>query len=68
MLLTCNSRIIKLWRLQDKTTKKTESAKKLLTKGRGIIFPKTKTTVDGKVSKLVQTFKTGKEHHLHAIS
>jgi len=48
MLLTCNSRIIKLWRLQDKTTRKTESAKKLLAKGKGIIFPKSKTTVEGK--------------------
>jgi hypothetical protein len=40
----------------------------MLGKGKGIIFPKTKTTVEGKTSKLMQTFKTGKEHHLHSLS
>lgn len=67
-LLTQNDRVVKLWRLQDKTSKKTESCKKMMSKGKGIIFPKTKTTVEGKCSKLLQTFKTGKEHHLHSLS
>lgn len=67
-LLTQNDRTVKLWRIQDKTTKKTESCKKLLDKNKGIVFPKTRTTVEGKSSKLLQTFKTGKEHHLHSLS
>ena len=68
LMLTQNDRTIKLWRLQDKTKKTHESAKKLLNKGKGIIFPKTKTQVEGKSSKLLKTFKTGKEFHLHSLS
>jgi len=40
----------------------------MLSKGKGIVFPKTKTTIEGKSSKLMQVFKTGKEQHLHCIS
>lgn len=40
----------------------------MLQKGKGIVFPKTKTTIEGKSSKLMQVFKTGKEHHLHSLS
>ena len=40
----------------------------MLSKGKGIVFPKTKTTVEGKSSKLMQVFNTGKEQHLHSIS
>lgn len=68
MLLTQNKKVVKLWRIQDKTLKKTESCRKMLTKNKGIVFPKTKTTVEGKTSKLMHTFKTGKEHHLHSMS
>ena len=68
MVMTCNARTVKLWRLEDKKTKKHESCRKLLTKGRGIVFPKTKTTNEGKEGKLLGTFKTGKEQHLHSLS
>lgn len=68
MMLTQNQKVVKLWRIQDKVTKKHESCKKMLQKGKGIVFPKTKTAVEGKTSKLVTSFKTGKEHHLHSLS
>lgn len=68
LMLTQNSKVIKLWKIQDKVTKKHESCRKMLSKGKGIIFPKTKTSIEGKMSKLVTTFKTGKEHHLHSLS
>ena len=40
----------------------------MLSKGNGLVFPKTRTTVEGKSSKLMQVFKTGKEHHLNSLS
>jgi len=67
-MLTQNSKVVKLWKIQDKVTKQHESCRKMLSKGKGIIFPKTKTSIDGKQSKLVTTFKTGKEHHFHSLS
>lgn len=68
MLLSSNARSIKLWRLQDRKTKKYESAKRLAAKGKGICFPKSKVVSDGFDAKQIFTFKSGKEQHLHSVS
>jgi serine/threonine-protein phosphatase 2A regulatory subunit B len=67
-LLASNSRSVKLYRIVTKQVKKIESVKKKLAKGKILSMPKMRVESESKEGKLVATFKTGKEQHLHSVS
>ena len=67
-LLISNSRTVNLMRIVNKLDIKTESVKRKFAKGQGICIPKTKVIGESQEVKLIASFKTGKEQHLHSIS
>jgi serine/threonine-protein phosphatase 2A regulatory subunit B len=67
-VLVSNSRTVNLLRIVGKKVIKTESIKRKFAKGEGICMPRTKVTSESKEGKLIASFKTGKELHLHSIS
>ena len=67
-LLTANSRCVKLWRIQNKRTRKYESAQRYLKKGKGLVIPKFKTTAENIDGKHIYTFTSQKEQRIHSVS
>jgi serine/threonine-protein phosphatase 2A regulatory subunit B len=63
-----NNSSVRLFRVVDKKVIKTESVKKKIAKNEGLRLPRSKVTSVSKEGKLVNTFKTGMEHHLHSVS
>jgi len=55
-------------RIVNKLVIKTESVKRKFANGYGICIPKTKVIGESQEVKLIASFKTGLEQHLHSIS
>ena len=66
--LSSNSRSVNLFRIKDQKVIRTESVKRKVSRGNGLCIPKFEVKSVSKEAKLVTTFKTGKEHHLHSLA
>ena len=66
--LVANSKAIKLYRLEPKRKVKTESIQKLVAKGGMIRIPRTRVCEEVIEPKLITTFKSGNDNHLHSAS
>ena len=64
-MLTSNHKQVKCFRLYSKKTRKVESVKKKIQKGGNLCMPKSKLVSESDEGKLVGTYSTGKEQHLH---
>ena len=67
-LLVGSSNQCKLYRMEQKRKVKTESIKKIVSKGQGIRIPKTKVVEESTEGKLISTFKSGSERNVHSMS
>lgn len=68
MMFAAGARNVKLFTVKDKVTKKHVTAKKSLSKGKGLVVPKSKVEGQSKQGKHLATYRSCKEDRLHTVS